>query len=81
MGGCFQGSAVKAWSAALQRQELDRALPMQKADEGQTSRSTVKSELKSLFSSHCLRGTSRGPGASLTGVQGCGRASLQGVSW
>lgn len=31
VGGCFQGFAVKAQSAALQRQELDHALPMGKA--------------------------------------------------
>lgn len=52
VGGCFQGSALKAQSAALQRRELDHPLPMGKADVGQTSRSTVKSELKSLFPSH-----------------------------
>lgn len=68
--GCFQGSAMKAQSAALQRQELHCVLPMGKADGGQTSRSTVKSELKSLFPSHSLRGTPRGPGTSLTGVRG-----------
>lgn len=39
-------------------------------DIGQTSRSTVKSELKSSFPSHCLRGTPRRPGASLAGVRG-----------
>lgn len=59
--GCFQGFTVKAQSAALRRQELDHALPVGKADGGRTGRSTVKCELRSLFPSRCLRGTSRGP--------------------
>lgn len=72
MEGLFSGLTVKAQSAVLQRQELDHALSMGKAGGGQTSRSTVKSELKSLFLSHCLRRTPRGPGAPFPGLQeGC----------
>lgn len=40
VGVCFPGSAVRAQSPALPRQELDLALPMGRADVGQTSRST-----------------------------------------
>lgn len=70
-GGLFSGLCHESTECcALQRQELDCVLPMGKADGGQTSRSTVKSELKSLFPSHSSRGTPRGPGTSLTGVRG-----------
>lgn len=50
-GGSFQGSTVKAESCTTEA-ELDCAVPIEKADVGQTTRSTGKSELKSLFEEH-----------------------------